>query len=534
MESLESRVDIAVKNTQELYLSDELPWVVGYSGGKDSTATLQLIWTAISKLPLEKRQKSVHVISTDTLVENPIVSIWVQNSLKAMGEAAATSAVPISAHRLTPVLKDRFWVNLIGRGYPAPRPMFRWCTSRLKISASTKFITELADRHGEAILVLGTRKSESNARDRVLAKYEGSTRDLLSKNSDSGLDRVWVYTPVVAWSTDEIWEYLISYENPWGYDNNSLFSMYRGATPDAECPLVVDKSTASCGDSRFGCFVCTMVSEDKSMQAMIQNDEEKQWMTPLLEFRNTYLKTEGDRVFREFTRMDGSLTLQYLEASKGKEVSSPSIEVDTDSGKKKAILVHGPYTQLRREQILEALLITQREVAAHAPPAVGRFELITAEELEEIRRLWVHEKHEFEDSLPQIYFRAMGRPYPTEQLDDSTPFRPDDIRLLREVCEVPSREREDMGGLKTEYLHFRVLRELLNIQHGYRTALRRVGLNEKLEKALEAGSFMSEEEALSFAIRSRDPGSEARQQVEDPYVRPVEFQSISGIGELET
>lgn len=534
MESLERRIEIAIKNTQDLYLSDELPWVVGYSGGKDSTATLQIIWTAIAQLPQEKRRKPIHVISTDTLVENPVVSIWVQNSLISMAEVAIKSGIPVRPHRLIPALKDRFWVNLIGRGYPAPRPMFRWCTSRLKISASTKFITEIADRHGEAILVLGTRRAESSARDRVLAKYEGSTRDLLSRNSDSNLDRVWVYTPVVTWSTDDVWEYLISYENPWGYDNNALFQMYRGATPDAECPLVVDKSTASCGDSRFGCFVCTMVSEDKSMQAMIQNDEEKQWMAPLLDFRNKYLKTEGDRVFREFTRLDGSLTLQYLDVSKGKEVPNPAMEVSTEKGRKHAILVHGPYTQLRREQILEALLNTQRLVAEQAPPAVGNFELISIEEIEEIRRLWVHEKHEFEDSVPQIYARAIQRAYPIEALDDSTPFRPDDIRLLRDVCEVSLSDADPLEGLKPDYLHFRLLRELLNVQHGYRSALRRVGLSEKLEKALENGSFRSEEEALAFAIQGRDPGKDDRSPIDDPYVRPVEFRSSSELDELES
>ncbi len=62
---------------QELYCIDQIPWVIGYSGGKDSTATLQLIWNAIAALPAEKRTKTIHVITTDTLVENPIVSAWV-------------------------------------------------------------------------------------------------------------------------------------------------------------------------------------------------------------------------------------------------------------------------------------------------------------------------------------------------------------------------------------------------------------------------------------------------------------------------
>jgi len=77
---------------QELYCLDAIPWVVGYSGGKDSTATLQLVWNAISSLPPERRNKTIYVITTDTLVENPIVATWVRNSLKEMTVAARNAS----------------------------------------------------------------------------------------------------------------------------------------------------------------------------------------------------------------------------------------------------------------------------------------------------------------------------------------------------------------------------------------------------------------------------------------------------------
>jgi len=522
--SLANKVTVAVSDTQRLYLSDDLPWVVGYSGGKDSTATLQLIWSAIEALSLEQRTKPIYVISTDTLVENPVVAIWVRNSLSAMRDAAVAKALPFEPNPLKPSLEDRYWVNLIGRGYPAPRPMFRWCTSRLKINASTKFITEVADKHGEAILVLGSRKAESIARDRVLTRYENSTRELLSRNSDASLDRVWVYTPIASWSTDDVWEYLMNYDNPWGYDNQQLFEMYRGATPDAECPLVVDKDTPSCGDSRFGCFVCTMVTEDKSMKAMIQNDEEKQWMQPLLQFRNECLKTEGDRHRREFTRIGGRLTLQYYDATKS-GVPTPNREVTTDiekNGKSqrktvKATLVHGPYSQCCREDILRALLETQRKVADLAPDSVGKFELISHEELEEIRRIWVHDKHEFEDSLPRIFEEVMQpQKYPSPELDEAIPFRAEDILLLKEACGVDN----VYVGSESERLHFELLRELLHIQHGYRGATRRVGLVGDLTKAMEQGSFQSEEDALNYAIK-RQVASHENAFFQDPYIKEV-------------
>lgn len=150
-----------IRQTQELYLSDTIPWVVGYSGGKDSTASLALIWTAVSQLAPHERIKPIYVISTDTLVENPIVSSWVTLSLDRMKHAADDQQLPILPHRLLPELSDRYWVNLIGRGYPAPRPKFRWCTSRLKINPSNAFIKRVVSENGEAVLVLGTRKAES-------------------------------------------------------------------------------------------------------------------------------------------------------------------------------------------------------------------------------------------------------------------------------------------------------------------------------------------------------------------------------------
>jgi DNA sulfur modification protein DndC len=73
-------IDQLCEEIRELYTADEVPWIIGYSGGKDSTATLQLVWTAVAALPLEARKKPIHVISTDTLVENPVVAAWVAKS----------------------------------------------------------------------------------------------------------------------------------------------------------------------------------------------------------------------------------------------------------------------------------------------------------------------------------------------------------------------------------------------------------------------------------------------------------------------
>ena len=282
-------------------------WAI--AAGKDSTATLQLVWLAIAELDESKRQKPIHVISTDTLVENPIVAAWVTHSLDKINAKPQSRLPPFRLSRTgsRPEVEDTFWVNLIGKGYPAPRHKFRWCTERLKIKPSNRFIRNVVRRNGEAILVLGTRKAESAKRASTMKKLEEQrVRDRLSPNAN--LPGCLVLSPIEDWSNDDVWLFLMQVDNPWGYRNKDLLTMYQGASEDGECPLVVDTSTPSCGDSRFGCWVCTLVDKDRSMTAMIQNDEEKEWMLPLLELRNE-LDTPNDRPLRDFRRMTGAVQL---------------------------------------------------------------------------------------------------------------------------------------------------------------------------------------------------------------------------------
>jgi DNA sulfur modification protein DndC len=448
----------------ELYLSDSIPWVVGYSGGKDSTAILQLVWMALRQIPAESRTKPVHVISTDTLVENPVVAAWVTHSLDQMNQFAAKEGLPLKAHRLTPTVQDSFWVNLIGRGYPAPRHKFRWCTERLKIKPSNQFISTLVRQNGEAILVLGTRKAESATRARTMAKHEARrTRDMLSPNAS--LPNSLVFTPVEAWTNDDVWLFLMQVPNPWGYDNKDLLNMYQGASEDGECPLVVDTSTPSCGDSRFGCWVCTLVEKDKSMAAMIQNDVEKEWMLPLLELRDA-LDVHDDRHLRDFRRMNGNVM-----AYKGR-------------------LIHGPYLQSSREDWLRWLLEAQTWVRENGPSYVRSLELITPDELDEIRRLWVVEKCEIEDRVPIIWREATKTAWPGRSLDDCQPFSEADMQLLRELC-------------GDDRLLYEGTRNLLVTEWSQRTALRRSGLLQELEKELKKTSWKSEEDALAYRLRRR-------------------------------
>ena len=349
-------IDGLITTIQNLYLSDDIPWMIGYSGGKDSTATVQLVWMAIERLPAEMRKKPIHIMNTDTLVESPIVSRWVKKSLEQMKVVGKEKAMPFVPEQLTPDFNNTFWVNLIGRGYPFPRKKYRWCTDRLKIQPVNNFIRNKIAEHGEVILVLGTRKQESARRNRTMVNLEKKrVRELLSPNPT--LANELVFSPLENWSDDDVWVFLMQYKNPWGYSNVDLLTMYRGASADNECPLMVDKSLPSCGKSRFGCWVCTMVEKDKSMEAMIANDEEKEWMTPLLEFRNKFGDENGDRERRSFRRMNGQ-----IQGSHGK-------------------LFHGPYKKEVREEWLRDLLQIQNTINTEGPEEFHNLELIRMEEL---------------------------------------------------------------------------------------------------------------------------------------------------------
>lgn len=469
----QATIELLQEEIRSLYTADDVPWIIGYSGGKDSTATLQLVWTAIAELPPEQRTKTVYAISTDTMVENPVVAAWVANSLAIMKQSATNQEMPIQPRRLTPALADSFWVNLIGKGYPAPRHKFRWCTARLKISPSNTFINSIVSSSGEAILVLGTRKAESSARAANMARHEkGRVRDRLSPNSS--LPGSLVYTPIEDWTNDDVWFYLMQVKNPWGYNNRDLLGMYAGASADGECPLVVDDSTPSCGDSRFGCWVCTLVDKDKSMTAMIQNDEEKEWMMPLLDIRDALdfrrdhkgeYAENADYDIRDFRRMSGAVQVM----SGGRPIP-------------------GPYIQSAREEWLKKLLIAQTYIRKNGPPDVRDIELITLEELQEIRRIWVVDKHELEDSLPRIYREATGNEYPGRPLDDNLVIGEEEMAVLAELC-------------GDDRLHYELTRELLSITRQQRSSARRVGLHELLEKTFAKHFYDDREDAISRAQR---------------------------------
>ena len=435
---LMAEIELLTAEIQELYLRGN-PLVIGWSGGKDSTTVLQLIWNAIKKLKPEKRIYPFYVLTNDTLVENPVVVVQVRSAIKQMELTATEQQMPVKTIITTPEVASSFWVCLIGKGYAAPRDNFRWCTDRLKISPAEKVINETIATNGQIILVLGVRESESAARSATMEKQREffvSERINVNPRHVGSL----TYSPIRSWRTDEVWLYLMQFENPWGCDNKDLFAMYRGATADNECPLVVDTSTPSCGSSRFGCWVCTMVSQDKSMEAMIQNDEEKEWMQPLLDIRNELDVRDAkghhaDHDRRDYRGMTGNIRLYSAR--------------DEDNTYLKAS--PGPYLKVWREHWLRRVLEAQTHVRKVAPPEMRDITLIAPEELSEIRRIWIEEKHEFDDSLPEIYEQATGEAFvDTRHKDERSILGSEEWETLVDICGEDEMHLQLMASLLGE------------------------------------------------------------------------------------
>ena len=479
---------------RNLYLADDIPWVIGYSGGKDSTATLQLTWLALRELPQEKLTKVVHVINTDTMVESPVIEKWVSKSLKMMDEASKKVKSQVETlfvtHRLTPEVDNTFWVNFIGRGYPFPRKKLRWCTDRLKIQPVNKFVKDKIAEHGEIILVLGTRKAESANRAKTMAYYEKKrVRELLSPNPT--LANELVFSPLEDWTNNDVWVFLMQYENPWGLSNNELQTLYMSASEDKECPMMTEKNLPTCGQSRFGCWVCTMVEKDKSMEAMISNDDEKAWMTPLLEFRNRFGDEEKDRGRRSFKKMQGYLQGSYEQ------------------------LHHGPYLKEWREQWLKELLEKQLEINQYGPEEYADYELISIPELRCIRRIWVFEKHEFDDSLPRIYKEVMGKEFPDPDWIGSEAYGSKEWKLLAEVCdEVMNTTQyadslkavedyaqnpaiDDIEGIK-DNLALDMIASLIDVENRANSVHDRKGILDLLEKCIKKDFYEDEKDATNY------------------------------------
>ncbi|WP_423908626.1 DNA phosphorothioation system sulfurtransferase DndC [Candidatus Spongiihabitans sp.] len=345
--------EIRVVLQEEYRKKHSHPWIVAYSGGKDSTLLLQLVFETIQALPAEARKRQIHIVSNDTLVESPLVMDHLRQSVEIIQRAAENARLPMSVTITKPCIDQTFWVNVIGRGYIPPTRNFRWCTDRMKINPTSKFIKRVTAAHRKAILLIGTRKSESSGRRRRMESREKSGRRM---NPHNQIRNCRVFSPIAELTDNEVWAILLQSTPPWGGSHRNLITLYRNAR-GGECPLVLSKDDApSCGSTspRFGCWTCTVVAKDRSLSGLVDAGFDE--LEPLLDFRDWILELREINENRMPVRRDGT--------SKSREDGSR---------------VRGPFKMEIRHRVLKRLQNLEQETGK---------DLISKPELEIIEDIW--------------------------------------------------------------------------------------------------------------------------------------------------
>lgn len=414
------------------YLYDEhptRPWIVGFSGGKDSTMLLQVVWNALKKIEPALLTRKIYVVCNDTLVENPRIVKFIDQTLKRIQKEATLTGIPIMVQQTMPTIENTFWVKLIGLGYPAPNKFYRWCTERLKINPTTRLITEKIGENGAAIILLGTRSDESSSRAASIKRHEVKGQRLRKHL----LPNAYVYAPIKDVTTNELWQYLNQVPPPWGGTHKELVTLYRNAN-SGDCPLVIDDTTPSCGSSRFGCWTCTVVNKDKSMEGLIDSGEE--WMQPLADIRNFLIETrDNPEKYREQERRDGSV----------KEG------------------LWGPYTADTRAEILRRILNAQKMIRD-----TEGVELITHQELVLIQYYWYRERYYFKTTVSKIYNDIYKEEIDMSKQEEK--FQ-QEAELLRKSC---TQEPKDVE----------LIQDLLALQKTKTLMIRKRGLQSDLDNRL--------------------------------------------------
>ena len=352
-EDFGAKLRIIHRDLREEYLQPHAkPWIIGFSGGKDSTLLAHLVIECLLAIPPDERKRRVYLVCNDTLVESPVFQEFVNRLLGQISENLEALRIPVEVVRTSPKSEESFWVNLLGRGYPAPNRTFRWCTDRMKIRPTSRFIREQVSHFGEAILLLGVRRAESSARAANIAKHTSKSEGRLSPHADH--KGCWIFTPIKELTTDEVWIALLKSRPPWGGSYKDLVQLYKNAA-GGECPFVLSKDDApSCGtnSARFGCWTCTVVDKDNAIESLIASGHDH--LEPLALFRNRLKQVSEDPQFRSKIRRNGEPGL-------------------------------GPLTYAARKMLLEELLAIQKQTD---------MQLISEVEVRLIREQWLQDKAE--------------------------------------------------------------------------------------------------------------------------------------------
>lgn len=322
-------------------------WVVTFSGGKDSTATLTALHWLIEQGRVA-RPKTLTALYADTRMELPPLHH------AALGQLAHLAERGVQSRIVQPPMDKRFWVYMLGRGVPPPGAHFRWCTGIMKLEPMQAAMQALTADLGQFLVMTGVRIGESEARDQRIAlscSKDGSEcgqgyfqNDLKGQGA--------LLAPIVHWRVCNVFDWLTAqdYGYAHGYPTQAVAAIYGG-----------DEATEI--NARTGCIGCPVASRDKGLEVVITLPE---WahLRPLLELRPMWEEMRADKVRlrkRGERKKDGTLT---------------------GNGDRK-----GPLVLEARLMFLDRVLDLQARVNAKKPAHLPDLELINAEEEARIRHL---------------------------------------------------------------------------------------------------------------------------------------------------
>lgn len=335
LNTISSKDKRAIALIQKEYLKDDCPWFLGYSGGKDSSALLTLVFNAL--LEVSTHHKIINVIYCDTGVEIPTISYYVKNTINSLQAETKKLKLPLNFNIIKPKLDDRYFVKVIGRGYPPPTNIFRWCTDRLRINP----VKSVINPQKNSVVLLGVRMGESKERDKTIKKHNTNSKYYLNQGNST---KTKIFSPIVSYSLKDVWSTLKHNAFPQSIDHSLIGQIYKDA--GSECPVYKETKGTPCGKGRFGCWTCTVVRKDKSVESMIANGHDN--LDELFKFRNWLAEFRDNLKYRSTVRRNGTVGL-------------------------------GPITLKGREIILDKLLYAQQK---------SKLDLIEEQEIHRIHQLW--------------------------------------------------------------------------------------------------------------------------------------------------
>lgn len=291
--TLQDSLDLTAQSLNA-YGADYEHWAIAFSGGKDSAATVAAVVYLIEQGKV-KTPKSLTVLMSDTRMELPPLFI---TAMKILDECRVRG---VKIKVVMPVMDDRFFVYMFGRGVPPPSNTFRWCTPQLKIEPMVNALKSLRDEYGRKFLMLtGVRIGESAARDARIAVSCGKN------NSECG--QGWfqeatpeavadTLAPLLHWRLCHVWDWLTLFQSDHKFSTTFIAAVY-GQDENLET------------HARTGCVGCNLASRDFALEQIIERPQWAQY-SPLMELRPLYawLKRPENRLRKDGSekRKDGSL-----------------------------------------------------------------------------------------------------------------------------------------------------------------------------------------------------------------------------------